>query len=90
MINWDVEFFHGENENALLSSTLNDIKPEELDRWKSALNNFMDNTAISDRRVLEIIFDGCEDVILRLSDGTQLEVSGIETTFQDILTQLDS
>ena len=88
-IDWDVDFFYGENEAALLASTLNDIPPSDLERWKNALKAFMDNVSSSSLRILDIVFDGHEDVLLKLSDGTILEISGSETTFGEILEMLD-
>ena len=89
MIDWNVEFFYGENEAALLASTLNSIQPHELELWKTTLNNFMDGFSVNEVRVSEIIFDGCEDVILQLNDGSTLEISGLETTFNEVLEMLD-
>ena len=89
VIDWNAEFFYGENEAALLASTLNSILPQELERWRTTLNNFMDCLSANEVRVSEIVFDGCEDVILRLSDGSTLEISGLETTFNEVLGMLD-
>jgi len=88
MIDWDVEFFYGENEAALLASTLNDLEPERLELWRTTLNNFLDDGS-SEARISAIVFDGCEDVILELTDGLTLEISGLETTFGNILEMLE-
>ncbi len=83
-------FFHGENEEALMASTLNSIEPAELGKWTQALNEYLGSPAFwsgHDVVVEKIVFDGCEDVILQLKGGEEVVISGLDT-FSDILAEL--
>ena len=84
LINWDCEFFTGENERLLLNSTLNTIEIENLPSFIKMLNEYLQNTSAWDKSITAIEMDGCDDAIVRMADGATHDIDG-ETTFSDIL-----
>ena len=46
-VNFNVEFFHGENETLLLNTTLNDIQLFEVDRFRKILNDYLDSACFN-------------------------------------------
>lgn len=83
MINWDCEFFEGENEQKLLAATLNEIEPERLEHFKKMLNEYLDWNAPG-TSIDRISFDGCEDTTVHLANGKAIAIDS-ETTFREIL-----
>jgi len=88
-VNYDVEFFYGENEAALFGATLNEVAPEDLPRFQSALNDFLESAGVrvNEMRVEAFEFDGCEDVRILLRDGRTVDVCA-ETTFGEMLEMI--
>jgi hypothetical protein len=83
-INWDCEFFTGENERLLLAATLNTIELEDLPKFVKMLNEFLRLRPSQDDFVKDIVLDGCDDAVVRLTSGGTIEICG-ETTTQEIL-----
>ena len=83
-VNFNVEFFYGENEKLLLNTTLNDIQLEEVDRFRLILNDYLDSARFSQDAVRVISLEGCDEAVLYLQSGRQIEVCA-ETTFKDML-----
>lgn len=84
LINWDCEFFTGENERLLLQSTLSTIEPERLPNFIKMLNEYLASSSSWDKSISRIVLDGCEDAIVQMSDGSQHDICS-ETTFSEIL-----
>lgn len=92
-INWDCEFFEGENEILLLGSTLNDVELERLPDFIRMLNEYLQNTPAWEREVTGITLDGCEDALVHSRiHATSMPLDDVEicseTSFQDILDML--
>ena len=82
-VNFDVEFFHGENEAQLLQATLNDVQLEDLPKFKKVLNEYLDNGDVEEV-VTDFIFNGWEDVSIICESGKEVLVCS-ETTFSEML-----
>ncbi len=87
LINWDCEFFTGENERLLLQSTLNTVEIERLPNFIKMLNEYLQNTSAWNRTVTGIVMEGCEDAIVQMDDGTKFDICS-ETTFTEILEMI--
>ena len=84
-VNFNVEFFHGENETLLLNTTLNDIQLEEVDIFRKILNDYLDSACFNSPDTVRVIsLEGCDEALLYLQSGRQIEVCA-ETTFKDML-----
>ena len=84
-VNFNVEFFYGENETLLLNTTLNDIQLEEVDRFRKILNDYLDSACFNSPDTVRVIsLEGCDEALLYLRSGRQIEVCA-ETTFKDML-----
>jgi len=92
-IDWDCEFFHGDNEEALLAATLNDIQLEELPSFIRTLNDFLDSPGYvtgsypEEWKIDNIKLDGSDDAIIHLRNGDTFDISS-ETSFLDIIKLL--
>ena len=84
-VNLNVEFFHGKNETLLFNTTLNDINFFEVDRFRKILNDYLDSACFNSPDTVRVIsLEGCDDALLYLQSGRQIEVCA-ETTFKDML-----
>lgn len=88
LINWDCEFFTGENERLLLQSTLNTIEIERLPNFIKMLNEYLLNGSAWERSVIDIVLNGCEDAIVQMDNGTKFDICS-ETTFSEILEMIE-
>lgn len=97
-VDWNCEFFHGENKERLLEARVSDIEPELLPKFIKALNDYLSSPGISDgyypatRFVKEIVFspDNTDEkdhpIKVILANG---EVEGfVDCTFYDCLNYL--
>lgn len=74
------------DEADFLLCTFNDINPEDLEAVIETFNGFLDGDC-RDKRVTEVMFDGCEDVNVLCDDGSHVEACS-ETTMQEIIDDL--
>lgn len=82
-VDFDVDFFYGENEELLLKTTLNDIQIEELPKLERALQSYLDANAVN-TVITSISLDGCDDASIHLKGREPVEICS-ETTFEDML-----
>jgi hypothetical protein len=85
-VDFNVEVFTGSNEQALFDSTLNNIEQDDLPSFIKALNDFADLDSAA-QAVTEIIFDGCDDTILKCKSGREIMIDS-ETTFKEMINLL--
>ena len=91
-VNFDVEFFYGENEQLLLNTKLNSLNVPEIETFKEILNNYLDSPAWvvgswpSHRYISEIaIVEETATLTLRNSDNVTISSN---MSFQEILVKL--
>ena len=82
-VDFDVDFFHGENEVQLLQATLNDVMVEDLPKFKKVLNDYLENGDVEET-VTDFIFNGWEDVSIICKSGKEVLICS-ETTFSEML-----
>ena len=87
-VNFDVEFFHGENEEQLLQATLNDVLPDDMQKFRKVLNDYLDNGDSQDA-VTDFIFNGWEDVSIICKSGKEFLICS-ETTFAEMLEMISA
>lgn len=91
MIDFDVEFFEGENEHLLLKITLNDVELEDLPKFQQALQGYLDASAVINGTITKIDQDGCDDAIIYFTHNGQPMTCDIcsETTFEQMLQTIE-
>lgn len=89
-VNFDVEFFEGENERLLLNTTLNDIELEQLPLLHDVLQNYLDASLV-DATVTSIELDGCDDAVIYFASSDQPKRCEIcsETTFEQMFQMIE-
>ena len=83
-VNFDVEFFHGESERQLMQATLNDVLPDDIQKFRKVLNDYIDNDEATD-----FIFNGWEDVSIICKSGKEFLICS-ETTFAEMLEMISA
>jgi hypothetical protein len=86
-VDLNVEFFHGQNEELLFKTTLNDIQLEEVNTFRNILNGYLESPKYSQPQdtVRVISIEGQDDALLYLWSGHKIEVCA-ETTFEEMLS----
>lgn len=97
-VDFDVEFFHGTNEDHLFATTYASLRSEnDIPKFVRALNDFfLQQTADTFNHGSEPMFrvktirqDGCDDIGIVFEDGSEMP-SDSEATFKDLLDTLST
>jgi hypothetical protein len=84
-VDFNVDFFFGENEDRLFATTVASLRnDEELSKFISALNDYADENAAQTVGIERFELDGCEDIRVIFKDGSEIKADN-ETTFGEFL-----